>query len=56
MQEIKIDFGILNYLLPDRDVMPMHCSANVGSNGDSAIFLDYPVPGKRLYLPTSQGP
>ena len=52
----KSIFGILNYLLPDRDVLPMHCSANVGSNGDSAIFLDYPAQGKRPYLRTSQEP
>ena len=35
----KSVFTILNYLLPARDVFPMHCSANVGPKGDTAIFF-----------------
>jgi hypothetical protein len=35
----KSVFTILNYLLPPKRVMPMHCSANVGKSGDSAIFF-----------------
>src|SRR5690606_1137699 len=31
--------SILNYLLPAEGVMPMHCSANIGSGGDTAIFF-----------------
>src|SRR5262245_59306462 len=33
----KSIFSVLNYLLPARNVFPMHCSANVGSDGDTAI-------------------
>ena len=35
----KSIFTILNYLLPDKNVLPMHCSANVGPKGDVAIFF-----------------
>src|SRR5215475_1379113 len=35
----KSVFGYLNYLMPERGVMPMHCSANVGARGDAAIFF-----------------
>ncbi len=32
-------FGLLNFLLPAQGVMPMHCSANIGKDGKSAIFF-----------------
>src|SRR5664279_333984 len=35
----KSAFTIMNYLLPERGVFPMHCSANVGAAGDVALFL-----------------
>ncbi len=42
----KSVFGILNYLLPTKGVMPMHCSANVGADGKSAVFFGLSGTGK----------
>ena len=42
----KSVFGILNYLLPPKGVMPMHCSANIGPDGKSAVFFGLSGPGK----------
>ncbi|MGB8507627.1 MAG: phosphoenolpyruvate carboxykinase [Pyrinomonadaceae bacterium] len=42
----KSVFGILNYLLPQRGVMSMHCSANVGDAEDVAIFFGLSGTGK----------
>jgi phosphoenolpyruvate carboxykinase (ATP) len=42
----KSVFGILNYLLPTKGVMPMHCSANIGANGDTAVFFGLSGTGK----------
>jgi phosphoenolpyruvate carboxykinase (ATP) len=42
----KSVFGILNYLLPTKGVMPMHCSANIGADGDTAVFFGLSGTGK----------
>ena len=42
----KAVFTTLNYYLPDQGVMPMHCSANVGDDGDIAIFFGLSGTGK----------
>jgi phosphoenolpyruvate carboxykinase (ATP) len=42
----KSVFSFLNYNLPSDGIMPMHCSANVGSAGDSAVFFGLSGTGK----------
>jgi phosphoenolpyruvate carboxykinase (ATP) len=42
----KSIFTILNYLLPDKGVMPMHCSINIGDANDAAVFFGLSGTGK----------